>query len=180
MRRSYSLLWLSVGLDLLGVLSGALLAAQLRHHSPVLVFQADGLVFGLGFLLLAWFLGAYSYLRWPWVPYRQLFKRWVGVVGSALVLAVLVGSLLNAAPTALWFHRSTLLILSFFLVTWGSLTRRWLHPLAKQQESGRLARSPVFRRAASSEIAQVETVDSPRRQLLLLFVAYHPSPLEVE
>ena len=180
MRRSYSLLWLSVGLDLLGVLSGALLAAQLRHHSPVLVFQADGLVFGLGFLLLAWFLGAYSYLRWPWVPYRQLFKRWVGVVGSALVLAVLVGWLLNAAPTAVWLHHSTLLVLSLTLVTWGSLTRRWLHPLAKQQESGRLARSPLFRRAACSEIAQVETVNSSRRQLLLLFVAYHPSPLEVE
>ena len=180
MSRSWSLLWLSVGLDLLGVLLGAVLAAQLRHHNPALVLQVDGLVFGLGFLLLAWFLGAYSFLRWPWMPYRQLLQRWIVVVGSSLVVAVLVGWLLNAGPTAVWFQRSTLLALGLTLVAWGSLTRRLLHPLARQQASGRLTRSPVFRRRSSSEIAQVETVEPQKRQLLLLFVAYHPSLSEVE
>ena len=180
MSRSWSLLWLSVGLDLLGVLLGAVLAAQLHHHNPALVLRVDGLLFGLGFLLLAWFLGAYSFLRWPWMPYRQLLQRWIVVVGSSLVLAVLVGWLLNAGPTAVWFHRSTLLALGLTLVAWGSLTRRLLHPLARQQVSGRLTRSSVFWRRSSSEIAQVETVDPPRRQLLLLFVAYHPSLSEVE
>ena len=180
MSRSWSLLWLSVGLDLLGIFLSALLAALLRDHNPALVLQGDGFVFGLGFLLLAWFLGGYSFLRWPWMPYRQLLQRWIVVVGSALALAVLVGWLLNAAPTAVWFHRSTLLVLGLFLVTWGSLTRLWLHPLARQQASGRLTRSPVFRRRSSLEIAQDETADPPRRQLLLLFVAYHSSPLEVE
>lgn len=180
MSRSWSLLWLSVGLDLLGIFLSALLAALLRDHNPALVLQGDGFVFGLGFLLLAWFLGGYSFLRWPWMPYRQLLQRWIVVVGTALALAVLVGWLLNAAPTAVWFHRSTLLVLGLFLVTWGSLTRLWLHPLARQQASGRLTRSPVFRRRSSLEIAQDETADPPRRQLLLLFVAYHPSPLEVE
>ena len=98
MSRRWPLLWLSVGLDLLGVLAAALLAAQLRHHNPALVLQADGLAFGLVFLLLAWFLGGYSFLRWPWMPYRQLVQRWLLVVGSALGLAVLAGWLLKQRP----------------------------------------------------------------------------------
>ena len=40
MKRAWPLLWLCVGLDLFGVLLGALLAAQLRHHNPALVLQA--------------------------------------------------------------------------------------------------------------------------------------------
>ena len=173
-------LWLCVGLDLFGVLLGALLAAQLRHHNPALVLQADGVVFGLGFLLLAWFLGGYSFLRWPWMPYRQLVQRWLLVVGAALALAVLVGWLLNAALTAVWFHRSTLLILGLVLAFWGLLTRRWLQPLARRQAALRLARSPVVRRRSRLD-APIPGVDgTPQRQLLLLLVAYHPSPLEVE
>ena len=170
MKRGWPLLWLSVGLDLLGVLAGALLAAQLRHHNLALVVQADGLVFGLGFLLLAWFFGGYSFLRWPWMPYRQLVQRWLLVVGSALALAVLAGWLLNAALTAVWFHRSTLLILGVVLGLWGLLLRRWLQPMARIQASQRM------RPVAPAEPHHV----SHERQLLLLLVAYHPSPLEVE
>ena len=173
-------LWLCVGLDLFGVLLGALLAAQLRHHNPALILQADGLVFGLGFLLLAWFLGGYSFLRWPWMPYRQLVQRWLLVVGAALALAVLVGWLLNAALTAVWFHRSTLLILGLVLAFWGLLTRRWLQPLARRQAALRLARSPVVRRRSRLDAPKAEAGAIPQRQLLLLLVAYHPSPLEVE
>ena len=131
MSRSWPLLWFSVGLDLLGVLFAALLASQLRHHTLALVLQVDGFVFGFGFLLLAWFLGGYSFLRWPWMPYRQLWQRWLVVVGSALMLAVLVGWVLNVLPTAVWLHRSTLLILGLVLAAWGSFTRRCLQPLKK-------------------------------------------------
>ncbi len=154
MSRRWPLLWLSVGLDLLGVLAGALLAAQLRHHNLGLVLQADGLAFGLVFLLLAWFLGGYSFLRWPWMPYRQLVQRWLLVVGSALGLAVLAGWLLNAAATAVWFHRSTLAILGVVLALWGLLQRRWLQPLARIQASQRLAASPVAVAAAHQRPGQ--------------------------
>jgi hypothetical protein len=180
MSRSWPLLWFSVGLDLLGVLFAALLATQLRHHNLALVLQVDGFVFGFGFLLLAWFLGGYSFLRWPWMPYRQLWQRWLVVVGSALLLAVLVGWVLNVLPTAVWFHRSTLLILGLVLAAWGSFTRRCLQPLARRQAAGRLARSPVVRRRAALDISKIHSDGAPRRQLLLLLVAYHPSPLEVE
>jgi GT2 family glycosyltransferase len=180
MKRAWPLLWICVGLDLFGVLLGALLAAQLRHHNPALVLQADGLAFGLGFLFLAWFLGGYSFLRWPWMPYRQLVQRWLLVVGSALTLAVLAGWLLNAALTAVWFHRSTLLILGVVLAAWGLLMRRWLQPLARRQAALRLARSPVARRSSRADVPTAQAGSAPQRQLLLLLVAYHPSPLEVE
>ena len=180
MKRGWPLLWLSVGLDLFGVLAGALLAAQLRYHNPALVLQVDGLAFGLGFLLLAWFLGGYSFLRWPWMPYRQLLQRWLLVLGSALALAVLTGWLLNVAITAVWFHRSTLLILGLVLAVWGLLLRRWLQPLARHQAALRLARSPIARHRSSSASPIVQGGGTPQRQLLLLLVAYHPSPLEVE
>ena len=180
MSRSWSLLWLSVGLDLLGLLFAALLSVQLRHHSLALVLNVDGFIFGFGFLLLAWFLGGYSFLRWPWMPYRQLLQRWFVVVGSALLMAVLTGWVLNVVPTEVWFHRSTLVVLGFVLVTWGSCTRRWLQPLARRQATARLERSPVFRRRAALDHSKIHSDGTPRRQLLLLLVAYHPSPLEVE
>jgi len=166
MKRGWPLLWLSVGLDLFGVLAGALLAAQLRHHNPALVLQADGLAFGLGFLLLAWFLGGYSFLRWPWMPYRQLLQRWLLVVGTAVALAVLTGWLLNAALTAVWFHRSTQLIVGLVLAVWGLLVRRWLQPLARRQAALRLARSPVARHRSRSASPIVQVGGTPQRQLL--------------
>ena len=72
-----SLLWISLGLDVMGVFLFALLAAQFRHQNLALVLEADGLAFGLGFLVLAWFFGAYSLLRWPWMPFWQLVQRWL-------------------------------------------------------------------------------------------------------
>jgi len=180
MKRGLPLLWLCVGLDLLGVLLGALLAAQLRHHNLALVLQADGLVFALGFLVLSWFLGGYSFLRWPWMPFRQLVQRWMLVVASALVLAVAAGWLLYTALTAVWFHRSTLLILALVLGLWGVLMRCWLQPLARRQASVLLARSPVARQRSRSVVRSLDGASRPQRELLLLLVAYHPSPLEVE
>ena len=181
MRRGLPLLWLSVALDLLGVMFGALLVTQLRHHNVALVVEADGLAFVLCFLLLAWFLGGYSFLRWPWMPFRKLVQRWLLVVGSALFLAVAAGWLHNAAPTAVWFHRSTLFILALVLVLWGILMRRWLQPLARSQANAKLARSPVARQRDRSVVpTPPEAASSSQRQLLLLLVAYHPSPLEVQ
>ena len=169
MRRGWPLLALSVSLDLVGILAGGLLAAELRHFNPAVVLQADGLFFGLGFLVVAWFLGGYSFLGWPWMPCRQLVQRWLFVVVSALGLAVLAGGLLNASSTAVWWQPSSLLILGAVLAVWGGLLRRWLQPLARIQARQRLAASPVAAVQSSEE-----------RQLLLLLVAYHPSLQEVE
>jgi GT2 family glycosyltransferase len=166
MRRGWPLLALSVGLDLVGMLAGGLLAAELRQLNPALVLQADGLVFGIGFLLVAWFFGGYSFLRWPWMPYRQLVQRWLLVVVSALGLAAW---LLDAPPTAVWVQPSSLLIVGVVMLLWGGLLRRWLQPLARIQASQRLAASPVAAVQPSEE-----------RQLLLLLVAYHPSQREVD
>jgi len=178
MKRRWPLLWLSVGLDLVGVLLGAVLAALWRHHNPRLLLQWDGVAFGLGFLVLAWFLGGYSFLRWPWMPYRQLQRRFLLVLAAAIALAVLAGWLLNPAPTQLWFHRSTLLILGLVLGSWGLLMRRWLQPLARLEAAQRLRASPVLRSALRAD-ARSSSVGQPR-SLLLLLVAYHPSPEEVE
>ena len=169
MRRGWPLLALSVGLDLVGMLAGGLLAAELRQLNPALLLQTDVLVFGIGFLFVAWFFGGYSFLRWPWMPYRQLVQRWLLVLVIALGLAVLAGLLLNAPPTAVWVQPSSLLILGVVLAVWGGLLRRWLQPLARIQASQRLAASPVAAVQRSEE-----------RQLLLLLVAYHPSLQEVE
>jgi GT2 family glycosyltransferase len=169
MRRGWPLLALSVGLDLVGILAGGLLDAELRQLNPALVLQTDCLVFGIGFLFVAWFFGGYSFLRWPWMPYRQLVQRWLVVVVIALGLAVLAGLLLNAPPTAVWWQPSSLLIVGVVMAVWGGLLRRWLQPLARTQASQRLAASPV------AGINQCQG-----RQLLLLFVAYHPSQREVE
>ena len=169
MKHGWRLLGISVGLDLAGMLAGFLLAAELRHFNPALVLQADGLVFGIGFLFVAWFFGGYSFLRWPWMPYWQLVQRWLLVVVSALGLAVLAAWLLDASPTAVWWQPSNLLILGVVMALWGGLLRRWLQPLARIQASQRLAASPVAAVQPSEE-----------RQLLLLLVAYHPSQREVE
>jgi GT2 family glycosyltransferase len=169
MRRGWLLLALSVGLDLVGMLAGGLLAAELRQLNPALVLQADGLVFGLEFLLVAWFFGGYSFLRWPWMPYWQLVQRWLLVVVSALGLALLAAWLLDASPTAVWWQTSSLLIVGVVMLLWGGLLRRLLQPLARIQASQRLAAAPVAAVQPSEE-----------RQLLLLLVAYHPSLQEVE
>ena len=179
MKARLSLLWISLSLDVLGLLLAALLATQWLHHSPALVLSADGLAFGLGFVLLAWFFGGYSFLRWPWMPFRQLVQRWLLVVGSALLLAVLAGWLLNVTVTAVWFHRSTLLILGLALGSWGVLMRCWLHPLARRQAALALARSPVAQRLSRADLSVPQASATAQRQLLLLLVAYHPSPLEV-
>jgi len=171
MRRSWPLLWFSLTLDLLGVLFGALLAAPLRQLNPEVVVEADALLFVVSFLLLAWFLGGYSFLRWPWISYRQLLQRWLLVVGGSLTLALLLGWLLNATQTELWFHSSPMLIVGLALLLWGSLTRCWLLPQA---------RSTQARLQASADLAQVQTASTPCRQLVLLFVAYHPRLREVE
>lgn len=169
MRRGWPLLALSVGLDLVGMLAGGLLAAELRQLNPALVLQTDVLVFGIGFLFVAWFFGGYSFLRWPWMPYWQLVQRWLLVLVSALGLAVLAAWLLYASPTAVWWQPSSSLIVGVVMLLWGGLLRRWLQPLARIQASQRLAASPVAAVKRSEE-----------RQLLLLLVAYHPSLQEVE
>ena len=180
MKRMLPLLPLSMGVDLFGVLFSAFLAVQLRHHSLDLVLQTGGFAFALVFLLLAWFLGAYSFLRWPLMPFRQLLQRWLLVVVSVLLLAVLAGWLLAVPVTAVWFHRSYLFILGLVLCLWGVLMRCWLHPLARRQAALAFARSPVVRGLSRSDLPAAQAPATAQRQLLLLLVAYHPSPPEVE
>lgn len=60
MKRGWPYLSLEVGLDLMGMVASALLAAGWQQHSPALALQADGLPLGLGFFMVAWFLGGYS------------------------------------------------------------------------------------------------------------------------
>ena len=180
MKGRSSLLWISLSLDVLGLLLAGLLATQSRHHNLALVLDADGLAFGLLFLVLAWFFGGYSFLSWPWMPFRQLVQRWLLVVSSALALAVQVGWLLNVPVTAVWFHRSTLVVLGFVLGLWGVLIRRWLHPWARHQAALALARSPVAQGKPRADLATAQASDKAQRELLLLLVAYHPSSLEVE
>lgn len=175
------LLWISVVLDLLGVFFGALLATQLRHHNFVLAINYECLIFCIGFLFLAWFFGAYSFLRWPWMPYRELVNRWLTVVGSAMALSVCGGWMLNVNPSMIWFHRSTLLILGSILFVWGLLTRRCLQPAARIQALNLLNRSPVNRKRLSEISPSAPTKESiSNRQLMLLLVAYHPSTVEVD
>lgn len=167
MRTARLLLWLTVGLDLLGVLMGVLLVFPgLRWGSdaawPLHVFG-----FALLFLLLAWFLGGYSFLQWPWMPYRQLVQRWLFVVGAALLLA-------------LWLDLSVALALGLVLAGWGLIMRRWLQPLAQRQAYETLARSPVVRRRSGVQPRPVEAAPGRSRELMLMLVAYHPSALEVE
>ena len=180
MQRMWPLLSFSVGIDLLGLLCGALVAALLRHHSLALVLHPDGLPFALGFFLIAWFFGGYSFLRWPWMPYRQVVQRWLLVVGISLALAVLAGWLLNVPVTAVWFHRSSLFTLGLVLCLWGVLMRCCLHPLARRQAALALAQSPVVQRLSRVDLPVAQASATAQRQLLLLLVAYHPSPLEVE
>ena len=179
-QRIWPLLSFSVGMDLLGLLCGSLVAALLRQHSLALVLHPDGLPFALGFLLSAWFFGGYSFLSWPWMPYRQLVQRWLLVVGISLALAVLAGWLLNVSVTAVWFHRSSLLIIGLVLSAWGLLLRCLLQSLARRQAALRLARSPVARQISGSDSSIAKAGSTAQRQLLLLLVAYHPSPQEVE
>jgi GT2 family glycosyltransferase len=169
MRRGWPLLGLNVGLDLVGIFTAALLAAHWQHQHHTFLLQAAGLCFGLGFLLVTWFLGGYSFLRWRWVPYRQFVQRWLLVVSSMLSMALLTGCQLSAPPIAAWLQPSTLLILGLVLAVCGWGLRRLLQPLAKVKASKRLAACKVTAANTSQD-----------RHLLLLFVAYHPSQREVE
>lgn len=180
MKRAWPLLWVNVGLDLGALLLGVCLAARLRHHNLALVFQGDVAAFALGFLLLAWFFGGYSYLGWPWIPYRQLLQRWSLVVGSSLGMAVLLGWLLHAQSTVVWPHRSTLLIPGLVLAVCGLLTRRWLQPMARLQAAQREAQTSLSRVRSIPDASMDQPGHASQRQLLLLFVAYHPSRLEVQ
>jgi GT2 family glycosyltransferase len=169
MKQSWLLLCISMVLDLAGMLAGGLLAVHLRHLNINLFLQIDGLILGIGFLFLTWFFGGYSFLNWPWQPYQKLVQRWLVVVVVTIGLTVLAGWLLNAPPAAVWFHPSSLLILGVVLVTWGGMLRCCLQPLARNLANQRLEASPV------ADISR-----NQGRQLLLMFVAYHPSLQEVE
>lgn len=183
MRRFHPLLWLSVGLDLGGLLVGVWLAAVLREQNRALLVQPEGFIVVLSFLLLAWFFGGYSFLRWPWMSYRRLVQRWLWVLTTALLFAVSFAWLLNVPESLIWFHRSTLLIAVTVMGVWGCVQRRCLQLLARRHATRRASLSAVA--TSPSSLAHqpnqnVLTQPRQQRELLILLVAYHPSLQEVE
>ena len=86
----------------------------------------------------------------------------------------------ESCPNCSVVSRSSLFVFGISLAFWGSFMRFCLYPLAKHQASRSLKNSSVFRSQISSDINQFSTSASVQRKLLLLFVAYHPSRLEVE
>ena len=172
MSRRHPLLWLTVGHDLIGLLGGAWSASILHRQDMASLIQPHGWIVLLGFLALAWFLGAYSFLRWPWMYYRRLLQRWFLVITCALLIAVTFGWLFKPESLSR-FHRSTLLMLVAVMGIGGTLQRGILHMLA-QRQSIRPLQQPEALQALDQK------PPNGQRQLMLLLVAYHPSLSEVE
>ena len=78
----------TVGLDLCGVFLPYMLLLQLYEHNSILIFQASSFIFGITYLLLTWFLGGCTFLRWPWATYWKLLQRWLLIVFGSFVLAL--------------------------------------------------------------------------------------------
>ena len=130
------LLCLSVGLDLAGLLFAAVAATFFWSDGPALLNPPEGIGCGVAFGFLAWFFGAYSYLRWPWMPYRQLVQRWSLVVCMAMASAGLLAWLLKLEPEWAWRSPSAPLVFVLVLLDWGWWSRSVLQPLAKHQVKG--------------------------------------------
>ena len=180
MIRNRPLIWLSMGLDLVGILLTALLTGLPYFQNPTSSIQVNGLTIGCVFVITGWFLGGYSFLSWPWLTYRQLMQRWLLVVVTTLAVTALISVMRHGPPTAVWFQGKTLIVLGFTFSLWGLLMRSWLLPLARRQASDFLARSPLVNMHKWIETPTEAGESSPQRQLLLLLVAYHPSAEEVE
>lgn len=154
MRRGRGLLGLAVGLDLAGAVLGVAVAVRMRASELAIASPLGGLVCVLIFLVLSWFFGGYSFLRWPWMPLLQQVQSWLLVVFSTIAL------------TALLFGSSVFLP-GLVLALWGLLMRFWLRPWACTRRS-------------DSALAGLSSVPAESgRRLLLIFVAYHPSEAEV-
>ena len=173
-------MWLSLSLDLIGIFLGALIAVRVRHDDFSPLFNADGVVFTFIFVVLSWFLGSYSFLRWPWVPYKNLAQRFVAIVVLSGFIAIVYRWLENNNPNeAVWFHRSTQLILGAFLLTWGCTHRLWFLELARKQAKIRLASSPVVQARSQYIKGAAPRGAINNRELMLMIVAFHPSSIEV-
>jgi len=110
MNRRHSLHWLSDGLDRVWLLSGDWLASILRREDTVLLVQTDRWIVLVVFLVLEKFLGAYSFLHWPWEPCRRLLQRLYFLIKCALISTVELGWLINAPEWIIRYHRNAQLI----------------------------------------------------------------------
>lgn len=170
--------------DLLGIKVAIALALALTGHADAPSSPALMAGLSLLYLLLAWFLGAYSFIRWPWVPRRSLAQRLSVLVLSTGSLLVLWRWFFNLPEGVVLVHRSTLLLFLLVLWGWALLWRVLLLPQVRSQALQRLRRSPALQLIGqhNSHPSQPRPISSPAvpRQLLLVFVAFHPSPGEVD
>ena len=149
-----------------------LVGIVLPRQDMASLIQPHGWIVLLGFLALAWFLGAYLFLRWPWMSYRRLLQRWFLVITCVLLIAVTFGWLFKPESLSR-FHRSTLLMLVAVMGIGGTLQRGIMHMLA-QRQSIRPLQQPEALQALNQK------PPNGQRELMLLLVAYHPSLSEVE
>ena len=119
MNWSKLLLCLSVGLDLAGLWFAAVAATFFWRYGPAFLIPPECIGFGVAFGFMALFFGAYSYLRWPWMPYRQLVQRWLLVVCMAMASAGLLAWLLKLEQE--WVWRSPSAPLSLFWFCWSGV-----------------------------------------------------------
>lgn len=180
---SVPLIVTGVAADLVGLRLSITLALLLTGHSDTATSQA--LLGGLSliYLLLAWFLGAYSFIRWPWVPRRSLAQRLTVLVASGGSLLVLWRWFFNLPEGVVLVHRSTLLLFLLLLWCWALLWRLLLLPLVRTQARRRQRRSPALQligpHLGVPSRGHDPSLAAHPRELLLVFVAFHPSPDEV-
>ena len=158
----------TVGLDLCGVFLPYMLLSQLYEHNSILIFQASSFIFGIIYLLLTWFLGGCTFLRWPWATYWKLLQRWFLIVFGSFVLALFAGFLLSLPTNS---YSSSICVIALVQLVWGCMTRYWLQKYVRglSVSNSDLTKRLKFKSSYLS-----------KRKLVLLFVAYHPSEREVE
>ena len=144
-----------VSLDLLVVVLAALLAV---------ISPQEALLFAVAYIVASWIFGGYAVLSWPWVARSRLVQRSVLVVAATVALLWLAGG------------QGSILLLAVAQLSWAIALRVAGLRLLQARATRRLQASPVHRKGAQLQ----QQAPAPQRQLLLLFVAYHPSSAQVE
>lgn len=128
-------------------------------------------------LLLNWFIGGYSFIRWPWIPYGYVIKNWalLSTILSSVYIIYIFRSKAIQHPAIGYI----LFCIIIFLC--GSMQRLLLQRIQRLIVYSRQKDSPVF--SSDGLISPINTtsqnVGSKDQILHILIVAYHPSELEV-
>jgi GT2 family glycosyltransferase len=117
------------------------------------------------------------------VPRRSVGQRLAVLMASIGCLLVIWSWSFNLPEAVVLVHRSTLLLFLSLLWVWSLLWRLLLLPLVRTQARRRLRNSPALQLIGrhQGDPRPNRSLSSPviERDLLLVFVAYHPSPDEV-